>query len=288
MLLGAHLSTAGGLHNALQSARAYGFNVVALFVRSPRQWKAAPLSNDAVAVFKKTRKQCGIQTVVAHANYLFNLAGDSAIRAKSVEGLADELGRCAALGIEYLVLHPGSYPDTAKGIERIAEGLEEAMAAVPRKRVKLLVEGTAGQGSTIGYRFEHLTQILERVANPARYGVCLDTCHLFAAGYDIRSPAAWEKTMDAFDRVVGLNRLQAFHCNDSLKPFGSRRDRHAHIGEGELGRAAFGNVVNDPRLASVPLILETPKGKREKDGRDWDEVNAAALRDLAKRKHARP
>jgi deoxyribonuclease-4 len=276
MLLGSHLSTAGGLHHALEAARGYGFDAVALFVRSPRQWRAPPLSAEAVATFKETRERCGIRAVVAHANYLYNLAGAPENRKRSVDSLADELTRCAELGIEFLVLHPGSNPDPEAGLRLIAAGLDEAMAEAP-EGVRLLIEGTAGQGNTLGHRFEHLARILESVRRPARFAVCLDTCHLFAAGYDLRAPEAWAATLSDFDRRVGLRHLLAWHCNDSLKPFASRRDRHAHIGEGALGREAFRNLVNDPRFTDTPLILETPKEKRESDGRDWDEINAETL-----------
>lgn len=283
MLLGSHLSTAGGLHLALESARDYGFAAVALFVRSPRQWKAPPLTPDKVRAFKSTRRACGIRCVVAHANYLFNLAGEPAIRKKSIAGLSDELQRCAELGIEYLVLHPGSNPDTDKGIQLIANGLDQAIATTVRKKVKLLVEGMAGQGNTIGHRFEHLAGILGKVSNPRRFGVCLDTCHMFAAGYDIRTPKTWKTTIHEFDKVVGLEHLHALHCNDSLKPFASRRDRHQHIGEGAIGLKGFANVVKDKRLKDLPFIMETPKGERESDGKDWDDINAGVLRRLAKK-----
>ena len=280
LLLGSHVSVAGGLHTAFERAQDYGFSSLALFVRSPRQWNAPPLDDEKIRLFKESRKKSGVSVVVAHANYLFNLAGEPPVRGKSIEGLTDELSRCAALGIEYLVLHPGSCPDTDEGVKRIIDGLDQAMAPVKGKKPKLLVEGTAGQGNTIGHKFEHLTAILKGVKSPDKYGVCLDTCHLFAAGFDIRTPAAWKKTMDEFDQLIGIEKLLAFHCNDSLKPFNSKRDRHAHIGEGEIGLEGFRCLVQDERLKNVPLILETPKENRESDGRDWDEINAERLLSL--------
>ena len=277
MLLGSHLSIAGGLHHALESAKRYGFQAVALFVRSPRQWACPPLSQASIVRFRETRKQTQTKVIVAHASYLINLAGGGESRRKGITAVREDLTRCAALGIEYLVLHPGSCKNLGEGIKRIVEGLDEAISAVPKKKVKLLVETMAGQGHGIGQRFEHLAEILEKVERPTRFGVCFDTCHIFAAGYDIRSPESWEKTMAEFESVIGLKRLYAIHCNDSLKPLGSRVDRHAHIGEGHIGQAGFINLLRDPRVKNLPLILETPKGKRASDGKDWDEINAQVL-----------
>lgn len=277
MILGSHLSVAGGLYKALEAADRYGFPAVALFVRSPRQWSAPPLTEEAIRTFRETRKRLGTQVIVAHASYLINLAGEKSQRKKGRAAVSEDLRRCAALGIEYLVLHPGSYADADTGIERIAEEATRAMAAVPRKRVKLLFETTAGQGNCIGHRFEHLAEILRRVRPQSRFGVCLDTAHIFAAGYEIRTRQAWRKTIKAFDDQVGLKRLYAIHCNDSLKAFASRVDRHAHIGEGEIGSDAFSYLVNDKRFSTIPLIMETPKGIRKSDGRDWDDINSETL-----------
>jgi deoxyribonuclease-4 len=277
MLLGSHLSTAGGLHHALEKAHGYGFKAVALFVRSPRQWEAPPLTPEAIATFRATRRKCGIKKVVAHAGYLINLAGDAVQQRKGKKALREELSRCDALGIEYLVLHPGSWPRLAVGVRRIARNLDEIMASLPDLRTKLLLEGTAGQGNCIGHRFEHLAELLSAVDQPRRYGICLDTAHLLAAGYDLRTAETWAETMGEFDRIVGLKRLLAVHCNDSRKPLGARVDRHAHIGLGEIGLEGFRAIVNDRRLAPLPFIMETPKGTREADGRDWDEINAEQL-----------
>lgn len=283
MLLGAHLSIAGGVHNALHRAAGYGFDTLALFVRNQRQWRSPPLTDAQAREFRRVRRRLGVGPIVAHGSYLVNLAGaDEAMRRRSIDAVAEELDRCGRLGVEYYVLHPGSNEDAAAGVARIAAGLDEALAACGRRRVRVLLETTAGQGNGIGRRFEQLAEILSRVRRPGRYGVCLDTCHVFAAGYDIRSPAGYASMMDALDDVVGLDRLLAVHLNDSLRPLGSRVDRHAHVGRGEIGRRGLANVVNDPRLADTPLILETPKGVDER-GRDWDAVNAAAVRSLIRR-----
>ncbi|MDA0991590.1 MAG: deoxyribonuclease IV [Verrucomicrobia bacterium] len=283
MIIGSHLSTAGGLHNALLAADDYGFRALALFVSQPRQWKLPPLTPENVELFLKTRKQGQVEVIVAHASYLLNLAGDDAVRDKSIAALSGELDRCATLGIEYLVLHPGSHEDEDIGCERIIAGLDAAMQVLPRKSVVLLIEGTAGQGKNLGHRFEHLGRILKGVKKSSRYGICLDTCHLFAAGYEVRTPDGWNQTMAEFDQHVGLANLKAIHCNDSLKPFGSRVDRHEHISQGMIGRQGFANVVNDERLRQLPFILETPKGTRESDGKDWDKINVATLKKLIRK-----
>jgi len=279
MKLGSHLSIAGGPDNALLAAAEYGFETVAMFVRNQRQWAARPLTDETAQRFRRTRRRLGIGPVVAHGSYLVNLAGAPDIRRKSIRAMAEDLDRCGRLGIEYLVLHPGSNPDRAKGIALIADALNRVIFDCPHRRVAVLLENTSGARNTIGGRFEELADLLGRLKRRRRFGVCLDTCHAFAAGYDLRSAAAYERTMDAFDAIVGFDRLRAVHLNDSVGPLGSRRDRHAHIGRGKIGRKGFRHLVNDPRFADVPLILETPKGPRD-DGRDWDAVNAALLRRL--------
>ncbi len=280
MILGSHISIADGLGRAVEKAAALGFDAMALFVRNQLQWAVPPLGEDAVSAFRRARRRCGISPVVAHGSYLVNLAGADDVRARSVAAVAADLARCGRLGIEYLVIHPGSHPDADEGIRRIAAGIDAAFADVRNRRVKLLLETTAGAGNTIGRTFEQLAAILAASRRGRRLGVCLDTCHAFAAGYDLRSPRAYEKTMNALDGAVGLGRLLALHVNDSKGPPGSRRDRHEHIGRGRIGRRGFRNVVNDPRLADVPLILETPKGTDEATGRDRDELNRDMLRGL--------
>ena len=283
MLLGAHLSIAGGLHSALIAAGGCGFRTVGLFVRNQLQWRAGRLSEEAVAVFRRTRRRLGIWPVVAHGSYLVNLAGRHRVRRRSIAATLADLAACGRLGIEYLVLHPGSRPNAEEGTRLIAEALDEIFARLPDRRPKVLLETTAGAGNCIGHTFEQIAAILARVRRPRRLGVCLDTCHVFAAGYDLRTARAYRRTMAHFGRVIGLERLRAVHLNDSLGPLGSRRDRHEHIGRGHIGKAGFANLVNDPRLARVPMILETPKGTDAR-GRDWDQINAETLRKLVRRR----
>jgi deoxyribonuclease-4 len=283
MLLGAHLSIAGGLHNALIAADGCGFRTVALFVRNQLQWRVPTLGDEAVALFRRTRRRLGISPVVAHGSYLVNLAGQRAVRRRSIAATLADLTACGRLGIEYLVLHPGSRPNADEGIRLIAEALDEIFGRLPHRRCKVLLETTAGAGNCIGRTFEQIAAILARVRRPRRLGVCLDTCHVFAAGYDLRTARAYRGTMAHFDRVIGLERLRAIHLNDSLAPLGSRRDRHEHIGRGHIGKAGFANFVNDRRLTQVPMILETPKGRDDR-GRDWDVINAETLRKLVRRR----
>ncbi len=278
MILGSHLSISGGLHKALEAADAYGFDCVAMFVRNQRQWRAGALNDEAIATFREVRRQSGISPVVAHGSYLVNLAGKDDIRRKSIAAMRDELDRCERLGIEYLVFHPGSHEQADEGIVLVADALNEIVADCPGQ-TKILIETTAGQGNYLGRTFEQIAEILERLDRQERFGVCLDTCHVFAAGYDIRTPSTYSKTIAEFDKIIGLERLPAIHLNDSVKGLDSRVDRHAHIGFGKIGLQAFAEIVNDPRLADLPMILETPKGLDD-TGRDWDEINAAALRGL--------
>lgn len=277
------MSIAGGLDRALTTASDYGFPTVAMFVRNQRQWAARPMDEQEVARFRKTRRRLKISPIVAHGSYLVNLAGAAEVRRKSLTAIAEDLDRCGRLGIDYLVIHPGSNPDLQMGVEFIADGLNEVLAACSHRRVKVLLETTSGAGRTIGGTFEHLAAILRRLKRKRRFGICLDTCHVFAAGYDLRTPAAYRRTLSAFDDVLGLETLKALHVNDSLGDLGSRRDRHAHIGHGKIGLKGFANLVNDRRLAEVPMILETPKGPDEA-GDDWDLVNARALRQLVRRR----
>ncbi len=286
MLIGSHLSIAGGMHHALLQAAGYGFRSVALFVRNQRQWRAPPLDGAAVRTFHAVREETGIGPVVAHGSYLVNLAGEPATRKQSIAATAADLRRCERLGIEHLVVHPGSHPDTAAGIGMIAAGLNAAVAAAGNTGPRILLETTAGQGNCIGHRFEHLAAILARLAKPDRFGACLDTAHVFAAGYDIRTKAGWDRTLRAFENTVGTRRLRALHCNDTPCPLGARKDRHAHLGAGRIGVAGFRAIVNDPRLRGRPCILETPKGTAP-DGRDWDEINATFLQDLDERTRRR-
>jgi len=278
MLLGAHLSIAGGLHRSLERAHEYGFDCVALFLHNQRQWKPPPLTHQAIDKFHTTRQRLHLREVIAHASYLVNLAGRPAVRRKSIAAMREDIKRCQQLGIKYLVLHPGSNPNLEKGINLIADALNRLIED-GGEAVKILLETTAGQGNSIGWQFEHLSAIIDRLDKPHVVGLCLDTCHIFAAGYDIRSAGAYRKTMQAFERIIGLDKLKVIHLNDSLKDLGSRIDRHWHIGRGKIGLEGFSNIVNDPRLQALPMILETPKGHTE-DGLDWDVINADTIRSL--------
>ena len=258
MILGAHESIAGGLSKAFERARADKADSLQVFTKNARGWAAKPLEPGEVDAFRTAARSTGLKAI-AHCTYLVNLgSGDPAMREKSLAGFTDELSRCGALGIPYLVLHPGSNEDLDRGIALIAQGLDAALSAASGS-AEVLLEVTAGQGTSIGHQFEHLARILEGVRWPERVGVCLDTCHLFAAGYDIATPGGYKKTMEALDRLVGLKKVKAVHLNDCKKPLGSRVDRHEEIGKGTLGLEAFAALVNDPRLERVIGVLETPE-----------------------------
>jgi deoxyribonuclease-4 len=287
MILGSHLSIAGGPHRAVERAEALGFDALAMFVRNQVQWQAPPLRESAVEQFRCARARAGLKVVVAHASYLLNLAGSLEIRAKSIDALAEDLHRCQRLGVEYLVFHPGSNADVRRGLDLIAAGIGRALEQSGAETVRLLVETTAGQGDTLGRSFEQVAELLDLASRPEQTGVCLDTAHIFAAGYDLRTPSAWKKTFAEFCSSGLLERLCAIHCNDSQKPLGSHVDRHAHIGQGEIGRRGFRQLLREKALREIPLILETPKGTDDA-GRDFDAVNAEVLRELAKPPRSKP
>lgn len=256
------MSIAGGLDQAPLRGQQAGCDTIQVFTKSNRQWAARPLSDREVEGFKANLAATGISPVVAHDCYLLNLAAPrAALWRKSVAAFRMEMDRAERLGIPYLVTHPGAHlgAGEAEGIARVAEALNHLHAASPSARVQVLLETTAGQGSSLGRRFEELAAILAQVEHEDRVGICLDTCHVFAAGYDIRSAEGYWRTLRELDGCVGLRRLQAIHLNDSVQGLGSRVDRHAHIGEGRLGLEAFRLIVTDRRLSRVPMILETPK-----------------------------
>ncbi len=258
MVLGAHEGVAGGLSTAFGRAEADGADSLQIFTKSARGWAAKPLDPDEVARFRSEARRSG-KPVASHSSYLINAASpDRAIRRKSWDALADELSRCAALGIPWLIFHPGSSEDEREGLKLAAEGMARALARVPGP-TKLLVETTAGQGSSLGWRFEQVAAIREGVPGPLRrrVGVCLDTCHVFAAGYDITTPEGYRRTFAELDRAVGLSHLRAFHLNDCKKQLGCRVDRHEHIGRGAMGLEPFRLLVNDRRFADHPAFLET-------------------------------
>ncbi len=282
MRLGAHESIGGGLHKAFDRAQSVGCETLQIFVKSNRSWAVKPLTEEDIARFKAKAEETGIQPVVAHTSYLLNLGTpDDTLWKRSRDTLIIELERCEALGVPYLVLHPGSHVGTGEeaGLARVAQALGEVHAATPGFRAQILLETTAGQGTNLGYRFEHLGWLLEHTPTGERMGVCLDTCHVFAAGYELRTPEGYAATMETFDRIVGLERLLALHLNDSKGDLGSRKDRHEHIGKGHIGLEGFRHVLNDPRLANLPGLLETPKS----DDLHEDRENLVVLRSLVGR-----
>jgi len=264
--LGAHVSVAGGLATAFGRAADLGCDAIQIFVKNANQWRGRELGGEEVEAFRAAHAGSAVGPLVAHASYLINLAAaEGEIREKSVAALADELERCVRLGVGGLVVHPGAHLGAGDdaGIERVAEGLDRVLALVPdpgSTPVRILLENTAGQGTCLGHRLEHLAAMRARVAASHRIGVCLDTCHAFAAGYAIHEEAGYEEFVAAVAELIGLEVLGCMHLNDSVKPFASRRDRHAHLGEGEMGLDAFARLLQDPRLNSVPMVLETEPG----------------------------
>ncbi|RPJ59546.1 MAG: deoxyribonuclease IV [Acidobacteria bacterium] len=263
ILLGAHMSIAGGTPNAIDRARRAGCSVLQIFVKNNNQWKGKPLSEEEVQVFRANRAASDLADVVAHTCYLINLASPEAeLRRQSIDTFLDELRRATLLGLSHLIVHPGSHRGDGEsvGVRRIAEALDEIHDRNAETKVTTALEGTAGQGTSVGYRFEHLRDILGACREPDRVAICLDTCHLFTSGHDFRDPEGYDRMIEAFDRTVGLPKLRVLHCNDTKRELGSRVDRHEHIGKGHIGMDGFRWLMNDPRLARVPKILETPKG----------------------------
>lgn len=257
MLLGAHESTSGGLHEAFPRALADGAEAVQIFTKSNRMWRAKEITPGDAATFREAAKNAGLGASV-HAAYLINLGcGPGDLREKSIAAFIDELKRCDLIGAPYLVVHPGACPDTARGLKAVAEALDRAFAA-HRGDCAVLLETAAGQGSTLGRTFEELREIRDQVRSPERVGVCLDTCHVFAAGYDLSTDRGYDETFRKFDEVLGIGLLKAFHLNDSMKPLGCRVDRHEHVCKGEIGPVTFRRLVNDERFREVPGYLEIP------------------------------
>jgi deoxyribonuclease-4 len=279
--LGAHMSISGGVDKALHRGREVGCETIQVFTKAPNRWAAHPLDPAEVERFQQAFQEFSIKPVFAHDAYLINLASpEKALWKRSLKAFQDEVERCQVLGLPYLVTHAGSHKGVGEeeGLERIVEALNIVCEATSKAQVQILLETTAGQGSYLCYRFEHLAWILEHALYPERLGVCLDTCHIFAAGYDIRTPATYEKTFSRLDATVGLGRVKVFHLNDTLKELGSRVDRHTHIGEGQLGLETFRLLLNDPRFQDRPMVLETPKGPDMEE----DRQNLAVLRALLK------
>jgi deoxyribonuclease-4 len=277
--VGAHMSIAGGLDLALERGREEGCVSIGMFCKSSNQWRAKDLAPGEADRFRVRRSDLGVRHVVVHASYLVNLASPvPALLEKSRAAFRIEMERCEALGADYLVFHPGAHMGAgeAAGLATLAASLDRVHRECPGFRLRLLPEITAGAGTLLGSRFEHLAAILDRVKAPERLGVCLDTCHMLATGYDIRTPEGWKSVMEELDAKVGIPRVLAWHANDSKGAIGSKRDRHEAIGKGCIGRAGFRALMTDPRFAAVPKILETPKEN------GMDRVNLRVLRRLAK------
>jgi deoxyribonuclease IV len=294
--IGAHMSVAGGVSKAIERAVAHGCEALQIFTKNASQWRGKPLDPEEVTRFRRRIEDTGITPVVSHASYLINLATTfPVLREQSLAAFVDELQRADALGLVGVVIHPGTCTagSEADALRLIAEGIRDAFRATPRRKTMVLLEHTAGQGRTLGHRFEHLATILGHLNGSPRVGVCLDTCHLIASGYDIVSEAGYQATFAAFEATVGLDRLRVFHGNDSKKPCGSRVDRHEHIGQGCLGLEPFRRILNDPRFGGLAMLIETEKARgAERAGTimtdPFDVKNLETLRRLRQRARARP
>ena len=279
MPFGAHESISGGVFNAVLLGKEATCDTIQMFNKSSNQWRAKTLGTEEIDQYFKAISDTGVTVATSHTSYLINIASpEPALGQKSCAALKEEMERCGLLKIPNLVMHPGSHVGSGEeaGLNRIAENINRIFSALKDNHVCLLLETTAGQGSNLGSKFEHLAYIIEKIEDKENIGVCLDTCHVFAAGYPITDQAEYRKTMRQFDDIIGLDRLRIIHMNDSMKPFASQRDRHEHIGKGCIGLDAFRNIINDPKLKKIPKILETPKG----EGVDEDIENLKVLRSL--------
>ena len=280
-ILGAHKSITGGFDKAVRRAHQSGCDCVQVFTLNTVQWRAKPIAPEEVVRFRRALEECRIVCPIGHGSYLVNLASpERGLWTRSVKAFAVELRRAETLGLGYLVTHPGCYIDGHQedGLRRIVRALDAIQEDTAGIRAQCLLETTAGQGTSLGWRFEQLAAILDGVKHPERLGICFDTCHVFAAGYPLGTAGEYDSTMEALDRAVGLGRVRAFHLNDSARDFGSRVDRHAHIGRGKMGLEPFRRLLADPRFQQTPMYLETPKG--EEGGEDLDAVNLRVLRSL--------
>jgi deoxyribonuclease-4 len=263
VLLGAHTSISGGVNEAIPRAQNLGFTAAQIFVKNNKQWSAPPLPDEEAARFRAARKASGI-LFFAHNSYLVNLASpDPAIFSTSVKAMIGELERAEALGLPFIVMHPGSHSGSGEevGLRRIVQGLDQIVEATSGYRIRMALEVTAGQGNALGYKLEHLSFLLENVREAKRFGTCLDTAHLYAAGYNIRTQNGYAETMGQVEKLIGFRQVLGLHLNDSKVPLGKRVDRHASLGEGEIGLSCFEWIVSDPRWAKTPKVLETPKSE---------------------------
>lgn len=278
-LLGAHMSIAGGVGNALLAGKKVDCDAIQIFTKSSRQWASKPYTKEEIELFQINRKETGITTIVAHDSYLLNLGSpDDTLRTRSIAAFIDEFERCETLGVTNLIAHPGSHVGAgeAAGIKTIAKSLDEVHTACPGYKTRVTLEITAGQGSNLGYRFEQIANMIDATKEGDRLRVCFDTEHAFAAGYDLRTKDGYERTFGEFDEIIGIELLAAFHLNDSKKEFHSRVDRHEHIGKGFIGVEGFRLLMNDQRFWGLPMCLETPKGPELKEDRE----NLTLLRSL--------
>lgn len=282
-ILGAHMSIAGGYYKSVEAAAEASCDCVQLFTKNNNQWRAKAITDDDAKRFRDAMDAHEIDHPISHASYLINLASpDDELWSKSIDAMVVELQRADLLGIPYVIVHPGSFTTSSEeeGISRIAEAFNEIHRNHKRIKAVTLLENTAGQGTNLGWQFEQLAAMLKKIKSTRRMGVCIDTCHAFAAGYDMSTPAAYRKTIKSLDDNVGIERVRAFHLNDSKKDLGSRVDRHEHIGRGQMGLDPFRHLLNDRRFANVPMYLETPKGSENE--RDLDQINLETLRGLIK------
>jgi deoxyribonuclease-4 len=279
---GCHMSIAGGFHKAIDRGEETRCDTVQIFTKSNRQWAAKPITDEDAAAFVARQEASSISPIFVHTSYLINLgSADDATRERSIAGLVDEMQRAALLHLPFVVLHPGSHGGLGEetGLMRVGDALLKVLDATSDLDVSIALETMAGQGSTLGVTFEHLATMLDHADAHDRLGVCLDSCHIFAAGYDFSTAERCADTITAFDQAIGLDRLRAIHLNDSKHELGARKDRHEHIGEGHIGETAFRHLIRDPRLTHVPMVLETPK--KGKDPLPDDARNLATLRRLA-------
>lgn len=280
ILLGAHMSISGGAHMAIERGCSIQCTAIQMFVKNNMQWFARPLTHEEIRAFLEHRQRGELLSIFAHSSYLINLAATNPqFLANSIRALSEELTRADQLELPFLVLHPGAHVGAGEeaGLEKIVDSIDRVFRKLPKVKTRIALETTAGQGSCLGHRFEQIGYIIENAREPERLGVCLDTAHIHAAGYDIRNEAATKKTFHEFDRVIGLNRLAAIHVNDSKTTRGSRVDRHQHIGKGQIGLDAFHFIMRDRRLRKIPKVLETPKDKEMRE----DVENLKTLRELA-------
>lgn len=284
-MLGSHLSVAGGYVNAIIEGQRLGMDTVQIFTKNQRQWAAKPMDAEASNAWLNELHRLGWVRTVAHASYLVNLASpDEELFRKSIASMIDEVHRCEALEVPYVVVHPGSHVGSGieAGLKRIIDGLNQIVASTGGMKTTICLETTVGGGNQLGGKFEELRAMLGGVRVPERVGTCLDTCHVTAAGYDISSEEKAAEVFELFDRLVGLSTLKCLHLNDSMAPLGSHRDRHEHIGRGHVGIGGFAFLMNDPRMTDKPMILETEK-EQDQSGEDWDAINLRVLRSLIRR-----